>query len=111
MTTITPLSALHPPSHLRCLVKNPDERATATELLDHQFIRAAQPAPVTLTKIIQEATEARAQQMLAKSNKLIHIQPQPVDQSQVRGGGGGGGGAVERAGNGRSRGGWCKGEM
>ncbi|XP_043196416.1 serine/threonine-protein kinase 3-like isoform X1 [Amphibalanus amphitrite] len=68
----------------RCLVKNPDERATATELLDHPFIRAAQPAPVTLTRIIQEATEARAQQQLAKNNKLIHIQPEPASQSQPR---------------------------
>ncbi|XP_037081938.1 serine/threonine-protein kinase 4-like [Pollicipes pollicipes] len=66
----------------RCLVKNPDERATATELLDHRFIRAAQPASVTLTRIISEATEARAQQQLAKSNKLIHIQPRPVDDNQ-----------------------------
>ena len=86
---LPPIFCRPPPDPLsaaprRCLVKNPDERATATELLDHPFIRAAQPAHITLTRIITEATEARAQQQLAKSNKLIHIQPQPADESQVR---------------------------
>ncbi len=42
----------------RCLVKNPDERATATELLQNEFIGMAQPASI-LSQMIAEAKEIR----------------------------------------------------
>lgn len=50
----------------RCLVKNPDDRATATELLDHAFIRNAQPASSTLSTLIAESAELRAEQQAAR---------------------------------------------
>lgn len=39
-------------------MKNPDERATATELLQHDFIKMAQPAAI-LSQMIAEAKEIR----------------------------------------------------
>ena len=42
----------------RCLVKNPEERATASELLQHEFIKGAK-APEILQALIAEASETR----------------------------------------------------
>ncbi|CAL1278873.1 unnamed protein product, partial [Larinioides sclopetarius] len=42
----------------RCLVKNPAERATATELLLHEFIKGAKPVAI-LQQMIAEAKEIR----------------------------------------------------
>lgn len=41
-----------------CLVKNPEERATATDLLQHEFIRNAKVNSI-LTSMIAEAKEIR----------------------------------------------------
>lgn len=40
----------------RCLVKNPDERATASELLQHEYIRNSKPVTI-LQQMIAEARE------------------------------------------------------
>ncbi|XP_071442093.1 serine/threonine-protein kinase 3 [Hetaerina americana] len=45
----------------RCLVKNPEERAPASELLRHEFVRDARP-PAVLTRMIAEAREIRESQ-------------------------------------------------
>ncbi|KAI5725050.1 hypothetical protein M8J77_010336 [Diaphorina citri] len=42
----------------RCLVKNPEERATASEMLNHEFIQNARP-PTILAQLIAEAREIR----------------------------------------------------
>ncbi len=42
----------------RCLVKNPEERATASELLQHDFIKHTLP-PEKLIELIQEAQQMR----------------------------------------------------
>lgn len=44
-----------------CLVKNPEERATATDLLVHEFIRNAKPCSI-LSQMIAEAKEIRENQ-------------------------------------------------
>uniref|UniRef100_A0A8D9EIZ3 non-specific serine/threonine protein kinase n=1 Tax=Cacopsylla melanoneura TaxID=428564 RepID=A0A8D9EIZ3_9HEMI len=44
----------------RCLVKNPEERATATEMLNHEFIQNAK-SPTILAQLIAEARETREQ--------------------------------------------------
>ncbi|XP_067627666.1 serine/threonine-protein kinase hippo [Eurosta solidaginis] len=44
-----------------CLVKNPDERATASDLLDHEFIRNAEPRSI-LKQMIEETCAIREQQ-------------------------------------------------
>ncbi|XP_041963094.1 serine/threonine-protein kinase 3-like isoform X1 [Alosa alosa] len=43
----------------KCLVKNPEQRATATQLLQHSFIKKAKPV-ATLRELIVEAVEAKA---------------------------------------------------
>jgi len=45
----------------RCLVKNPEERATASEMLHHEFIGNAKPATI-LGQMIAEAREIRENQ-------------------------------------------------
>ena len=55
--------------HHRCLVKNPEERATASELLQNQFIRGAQPSSI-LRNMLEEAMEIRENQ---NSNRQMQI--------------------------------------
>lgn len=45
----------------KCLVKNPDERATATELLEHEFIRNAKHRSI-LKNMLEETCGIREQQ-------------------------------------------------
>lgn len=49
----------------RCLIKNPEERASASELLQHDFISYPKQ-PNILTQLIFEAREIREQQLNAK---------------------------------------------
>ncbi|KAG8196413.1 hypothetical protein JTE90_009045 [Oedothorax gibbosus] len=42
----------------RCLVKNPDERATAAELLQHEFIRNAKPVTILQQMIAETIQES-----------------------------------------------------
>ncbi|KAM7344168.1 serine/threonine-protein kinase hippo isoform 1-T3 [Cochliomyia hominivorax] len=50
----------------RCLVKNPEERATASDLLDHEFIRNAKQRGI-LKPMIEETCAIREQQRTARS--------------------------------------------
>jgi len=43
----------------RCLVKNPDERATASQLLQHEFIGQRELSPGRLLDMINEAQQMR----------------------------------------------------
>ncbi|KAL7010680.1 hypothetical protein ACKWTF_009192 [Chironomus riparius] len=49
-----------------CLVKNPEERATATDLLQHEFIRNAKPNSI-LSLMIAEAKEIRENQSYTRA--------------------------------------------
>ncbi|XP_014671241.1 PREDICTED: serine/threonine-protein kinase 3-like [Priapulus caudatus] len=51
----------------RCLVKNPEDRATATELLQHEFIRNAKQVAL-LQEILQEARQIQESEALANQN-------------------------------------------
>lgn len=42
----------------KCLIKSPEQRATATQLLQHSFIKAAKPVAI-LKEMIQEAMEIK----------------------------------------------------
>lgn len=53
-----------------CLVKNPEERATASSLLQHDFIKVAKPN-VILARMITEAKEIRENQSY---NRVAQIQ-------------------------------------
>ncbi|XP_045181989.1 serine/threonine-protein kinase 3-like isoform X4 [Mercenaria mercenaria] len=51
----------------KCLVKNPEQRITAQELLEHEFVRNAKPVTV-LQKMILEAKEIQEEQTLNTVN-------------------------------------------
>ncbi|KAL4217701.1 Serine/threonine-protein kinase 3 [Mactra antiquata] len=51
----------------KCLVKNPEQRATAQELLQHEFIRNAKPVTI-LQRMILEAKEIQEEQTLNTVN-------------------------------------------
>lgn len=43
----------------KCLVKKPSERASASELLAHEFIRNAQPSSVALKGLVEQVLELK----------------------------------------------------
>lgn len=59
-----------------CLVKNPEERATATDLLQHEFIQNAK-SNTLLSQMITEAKEIRENQSyrhtaaIQQANKML----------------------------------------
>jgi len=55
----------------RCLIKNPEERASASELLQHEFISYPKQANI-LTQLISEAREIRDQQLQARGPNKTH---------------------------------------
>lgn len=70
-----------------CLVKNPEERASATDLLQHEFIKAAKPNNI-LTDMIAEAKENRENQtytraaIIQQANKQFQYQPDFEEQTE-----------------------------
>ncbi|XP_057337097.1 serine/threonine-protein kinase 3 isoform X2 [Microplitis mediator] len=55
-----------------CLVKNPEERATATELLNHEFIGAAKQ-PNILSQMIADAHEIREKQSAHRTHIINNV--------------------------------------
>ncbi|XP_055601584.1 serine/threonine-protein kinase 3 [Uranotaenia lowii] len=70
-----------------CLVKNPEERATATDLLTHEFIRNAKPCSI-LSQMIAEAKEIRENQSyrhaaaISQANKQLQNNNNNLNNSQ-----------------------------
>ncbi|XP_030383452.1 serine/threonine-protein kinase hippo [Scaptodrosophila lebanonensis] len=54
----------------KCLVKDPDERATATDLLEHEFIRNAKHRSILKT-MLEETCEIREQQRANRAAGLV----------------------------------------
>src|SRR6187551_633030 len=54
----------------RCLVKDPADRATAAELLQHEFILTCKPVDI-LTNMIEEAKLIREQFVARKGSKDV----------------------------------------
>ncbi|XP_069157321.1 serine/threonine-protein kinase 3 isoform X7 [Procambarus clarkii] len=63
----------------RCLVKNPEERATASELLQNQFIRGAQPSSI-LRNMLEEAMEIRESQNSNRQTQIKNITESDEDE-------------------------------
>ena len=55
-----------------CLVKNPEERSTATELLQHDFIKCAK-SPDILTDMIAEAQQMREHLQETQDTAMVRI--------------------------------------
>ena len=70
-----------------CLVKNPEERATATDLLQHEFVRNAKSNAI-LTQMIAEAKEIRENQSytraaaIQQANRQLQSQHEESDDEQ-----------------------------
>ncbi|CAH1989239.1 unnamed protein product [Acanthoscelides obtectus] len=56
-----------------CLIKNPEDRATATDLLAHDFVGNAK-SPTILSTMIQEAREIRENQTYKNLNSVANMQ-------------------------------------
>lgn len=65
----------------RCLVKNPEERATASEMLQHEFIGNARP-PGILSSMIAEAREIRENQNLRHVAVNVIHKPTVTDSEE-----------------------------
>lgn len=65
-----------------CLVKNPEERATATSLLNHVFIGNAK-APTILSQMIAEAHQIRENQTYRNANvaNVAGARPNTTEES------------------------------
>lgn len=63
-----------------CLVKNPEERATATDLLQHEFIRNAKPNSI-LSNMIAEAKEIRENQSYTRAAAIQQANKQLQSQN------------------------------
>ncbi|XP_022167502.1 serine/threonine-protein kinase 3 [Myzus persicae] len=64
----------------QCLIKNPEERATATKMLDHEFIGNPKP-PEILSQMIAEAREIRENQTLRSNASCLLKSAESKDQS------------------------------
>lgn len=62
-----------------CLVKNPEERATATDLLTHEFIRNAKQNSI-LSQMIAEAKDIRENQSYKISEAIQQANKQLANQ-------------------------------
>lgn len=62
-----------------CLVKNPEERATATDLLQHEFVKNAKPNSI-LTIMIAEAKEIRENQSYTRAAAIQQANKQLQNQ-------------------------------
>lgn len=64
-----------------CLVKNPEERATATELLHHEFIGNAKQ-PSILSQMIAEAHEIREKQSAHRAHVINNVAIKSQNQAE-----------------------------
>ncbi|CRL02512.1 CLUMA_CG015118, isoform A [Clunio marinus] len=64
-----------------CLVKNPDERASATSLLKHEFVLNARPNSI-LSHMIAEAKEIRENQSYSRPSVILQVNKQLQNQME-----------------------------
>uniref|UniRef100_A0A1B6EEJ2 non-specific serine/threonine protein kinase n=1 Tax=Clastoptera arizonana TaxID=38151 RepID=A0A1B6EEJ2_9HEMI len=65
----------------RCLVKNPEERATASEMLNHEFIGNAKQ-PTILSQMIAEAREIRENQSCKNNANAVAMKQSQIDSDE-----------------------------
>uniref|UniRef100_A0A8C6M2Q7 Serine/threonine-protein kinase 3 n=1 Tax=Nothobranchius furzeri TaxID=105023 RepID=A0A8C6M2Q7_NOTFU len=66
----------------KCLVKNPEQRATATQLLQHPFISQAKPVTI-LRDLITEAMEMKAKRQQEQQRELEEEEDNSEDETEV----------------------------
>uniref|UniRef100_A0A7N6C4M8 Serine/threonine-protein kinase 3 n=1 Tax=Anabas testudineus TaxID=64144 RepID=A0A7N6C4M8_ANATE len=66
----------------KCLVKNPEQRATATQLLQHPFISQAKPVSI-LRDLITEAMEMKAKRQQEQQRELEEEEDNSEEETEV----------------------------
>ncbi|XP_064825313.1 serine/threonine-protein kinase 4-like isoform X2 [Oncorhynchus masou masou] len=66
----------------QCLVKNPENRATATQLLQHPFIKAAKPSSI-LRALITDAMEIKLKKVEAEQREQDQEDEDNSDEDEV----------------------------
>uniref|UniRef100_A0A3B3IJD7 non-specific serine/threonine protein kinase n=1 Tax=Oryzias latipes TaxID=8090 RepID=A0A3B3IJD7_ORYLA len=66
----------------KCLVKNPEQRATATQLLQHPFISQAKPVTI-LRDLITEAMEMKAKRQQEQQRELEEEEDNSEEETEV----------------------------
>ncbi|KAF3833928.1 hypothetical protein F7725_025132 [Dissostichus mawsoni] len=66
----------------KCLVKNPEQRATATQLLQHQFISQAKPVSI-LRDLITESMEMKAKRQQEQQRELEEEDDNSEEETEV----------------------------
>uniref|UniRef100_A0A7N9AQX1 non-specific serine/threonine protein kinase n=1 Tax=Mastacembelus armatus TaxID=205130 RepID=A0A7N9AQX1_9TELE len=66
----------------KCLVKNPEQRATATQLLQHPFISQAKPVTI-LRDLITEAMEMKAKRQQEQQRELEEEDDNSEEETEV----------------------------
>uniref|UniRef100_A0A8C5AMJ3 non-specific serine/threonine protein kinase n=1 Tax=Gadus morhua TaxID=8049 RepID=A0A8C5AMJ3_GADMO len=66
----------------KCLVKNPEQRATATQLLQHAFISQAKPVGI-LRDLITEAMEMKAKRQQEQQRELEEEEDNSDEETEV----------------------------
>ncbi|MBN3279941.1 STK3 kinase, partial [Polyodon spathula] len=66
----------------KCLVKNPEQRATATQLLQHQFIKNAKPVSI-LRDLITEAMEIKTKRHQEQQRELEEEEENSDEEVEV----------------------------
>uniref|UniRef100_A0A671TVJ7 Serine/threonine-protein kinase 3 n=2 Tax=Sparus aurata TaxID=8175 RepID=A0A671TVJ7_SPAAU len=66
----------------KCLVKNPEQRATATQLLQHPFISQAKPVSI-LRDLITEAMEMKAKRQQEQQRELEEEDDNSEEETEV----------------------------
>jgi serine/threonine kinase 3 len=64
-----------------CLVKNPEERANATDLLQHEYVKNAKPNSI-LSQMIAEAKEIRENQSYTRAAAIMQANKQLQSQHE-----------------------------
>ncbi|XP_045079040.1 serine/threonine-protein kinase 4-like [Coregonus clupeaformis] len=67
---------------IQCLVKNPENRATATQLLQHRFIKAAKPSSI-LRALITDAMEIKLKKVEAEQSEQDQEDEDNSDEDEV----------------------------
>ncbi|CAF99337.1 unnamed protein product [Tetraodon nigroviridis] len=66
----------------KCLIKNPEQRATATQLLQHPFISQAKPVTI-LRDLITEAMEMKAKRQQEQQRELEEDDDNSEEETEV----------------------------
>uniref|UniRef100_H2ZZT2 non-specific serine/threonine protein kinase n=1 Tax=Latimeria chalumnae TaxID=7897 RepID=H2ZZT2_LATCH len=69
----------------QCLIKNPEQRGTATQLLQHPFVKTAKPESI-LRAMINEAMDIKEKRQEAQQREIDHEEEENSDEDDTNSG-------------------------